>query len=131
MTRRLVWNENGSAEIMSVAELDALLDDLASRAEKGDPFMVELSAENGDLMSLGLGQDMSVLSYTPASLDPPYLASVGEENEENDGVIVFNYAGQETEFPLASAVPTSDAREAFRVFFETGALADNIQWAEV
>jgi hypothetical protein len=71
----------------------------------------------------------AVLSYTPASLDPPYFASPG--HQASDQLLVYNYAGEPTEFAVRQAVPISAAREAFRRFFATGTLPDTIEWEDV
>jgi hypothetical protein len=129
-TPRLRWTPDGDAtEVATVEALDALLDRLSAEAARGRPFMVELIASNGDLLSMGLGRPRSVLSYTPASLDPPYLASHG--GQAGDELLVFDYAGEPTEFPVGQAVPMSTAREAFRRFLVTGTLPDTIEWEDV
>ena len=129
-TRRLRWTPDGDGtEVATVEALDALLDRLSAEAEQGRPFMVELTAGNGNLVSMGLGRPESVLSYTPGSLDPPYYASHG--GRAGDEVMAFDYAGEPTEFPIRQALPMSAAREALRRFFVTGTLPDNIEWEEV
>jgi Immunity protein Imm1 len=129
-TPRLRWTPDGDAtEVATVEALDALLDRLSAEAARGRPLMVELTASNGDLLSMGLGRPKSVLSYTPASLDPPYFASHG--HQASDQLLVYDYAGEPTEFPVRQAVPISAAREGFRRFFVTGTLPDTIEWEDV
>jgi hypothetical protein len=130
---KLVWTEEGDGKIVeSVKELDKILDRLTADAEQGKPFIVELVADNGNVMGIGIGRPQSVLGFMEASFQPPYYASRNREfSNADDEVIVFYYGGHWTEFPIKSAIPIQDAREAFRRFFVTGALPDNIEWEEV
>jgi hypothetical protein len=117
------------APVESVEELDRQLDDLEQKARL-NPLMVDLVACNGDTLSIGLGQDVSVLSWVGASGDPPYYASKGNEATQGE-TIVFSYRDQWSEFPLWSAIPTALARDAMRQFFRTGTLPNNVRWEEV
>ena len=127
LQRTLNWGEN-EVVVSSVQELDALLDSLTVEAEQDTPFMVALSREDESTLSIGLGRPESVASYVPGSLDPPYLVSRGKG--EGDGPVEFFFGGQMTEFPPTSAVPVEAARDALRVFFETGELSPNLDWEE-
>jgi hypothetical protein len=125
--RTLSWDD-GEVAVRSVSELDALLDRLTAEAESGVPFMVTVARPDGATLSIGLGRAESVASYVSGSLDPPYFGSRGDgEREEH---IEFVFGGELTEFPPGSAVPTEAAREALRVFFETGELSPKIGWEE-
>jgi hypothetical protein len=126
--RVLTWDHNEVA-VHSVNELDALLDRLMGEAERDTPFMVTLAREDGSTLSIGLGRPESTASYVSGSLDPPYFASRGD-GEREGRPIEFAFSGEITEFPPWSAVPTEAAREALRVFFETGELSPKIDWEE-
>jgi Immunity protein Imm1 len=127
LQRTLNWGENEVA-VGSVQELDALLDRLTVEAEQDTPFMVALSREDESTLSIGLGRPESVASYVPGSLEPPYLVSRGKG--DGDGPVEFFFGGQMTEFPPTSAVPVEAARDALRVFFETGELSPDLDWEE-
>ena len=127
MQRTLNWEQNEVA-VESVQELDAHLDRLTLEAESELPFMVALAREDGSTLSIGLGRTESVLSYVSASLDPPYFMSRGDVDQ--NGPARFVYSGEMTEFPPWSGVPAESAREALRVFFETGELSPEISWEE-
>jgi hypothetical protein len=125
---KVVWGEDGEAVVAGVDELDELLDRLAREAESGDPFVVELVADDGATLSMGLGRPLSVVDYVSASLDPPYFQSVGQDG--HDEPLVFYYRGEWSEFAPESAIPTEQARAALRRFIESQSLPDNINWEE-
>ena len=70
----------------------------------------------------------TILTYVPSSLDPPYLASIGEE--VGDAVVGFDYMGQLSEFPRRQIIPIATAREVMREYLETGMLSNRIAWEE-
>lgn len=125
---RLVWGTSGQAGVSSVEDLDRLLDRLTRDAKNTEPFIVELVADDGSTLSIGLGRELSVVNYVSASLDPPYLQSVGDGDNQED--LVFYYRSDWSEFALDSAVPAARAKAALRRFFETAELPDNIDWKE-
>ncbi len=129
MPKRLVWADDGKAIVRTVDELDELLDDLEQLATETEPFIVELSAEEGPSITMGVGRSQSVLGYMSGSSKPPYYQSAGRDINEED--MVFFYRGQWTNFPPGSAVATKDGRAALRSFFETEALPDNVVWEEI
>lgn len=124
----LVWGESDEAVVTDADELDALLDRLTREAESGEPFIVELVAGDGASLSMGLGRPLSVLNYVPASLDPPYLQSLGQGDSEEP--LVFRYRGEWSEFAPESAVPTERARAALQQFLNTESVPDSIDWEE-
>jgi len=124
----VIWGEGEEARISSVAKLDELLDELSRQAESEKPFIVELVADNGATLSIGLGQPLSVANFVPASLDPPYMQSLGGDSSTDE--LVFYYQGDYSEFPPESAIPTQQARECLRQFLATGELPNNIAWQE-
>jgi len=124
---QLAWGEDGAAGVESVDDLDRHLDDLTERARE-KPFLAELALANGDSLAIGLGRDESILSWIQGSHDPPYYVSQGDP--EAEGVVVFNYGGQWSEFPKWSLVPIAEAREAMRHFVRTGHRPTNVAWVE-
>lgn len=128
MAPALVWGQSEVA-VPSLQELDALLDRLDAEAERDTPFMVTLAREDGSTLSIGLGRPESTASYVGADGDPPYYMSRGDLGR--DDPIEFFSGGEMTEFAPESAVPAEAAREALRVFYETGDLSPNLDWEEI
>lgn len=124
----VMWGEGGEARVVSIAELDQLLDDLAREAERDKPLIVELISDEGATLSVGLGHPERTVAGFMTSLDPPYLQSWGGDSTAEE--LVFYYAGSYSDYPPESGIPVDQAREALRRFFRTGALPDNIAWQE-
>ena len=126
--RTVGWERN-EVVVGSVQELDALLDRITAEAEAEDlPMLAVLGREDGSTLSIGLGHPYSVLSFVDGSHDPPYYIS--RRDEERTEPVKFVFSGEMTEFPPWCAIPTEQAREAMRHFFETGELSPRLDWAE-
>jgi Immunity protein Imm1 len=125
--RTVGWDRN-EVVVASVQELDALLDRITAEAEADLPMIAVLGREDGSTLSIGLGRPYSVLSFLDGSYDPPYFISRGEE--ERSEPVAFVFSGEMSEFPPWSAIPTEQARESMRHFFETGELSPKVDWVE-
>lgn len=123
-----VTYHGGEAKVSTVEELDAVVTRAHEEALKR-PSMIELVLDSGDAMAMGLGREVTVLSFVPHTLEPPYFASLGDVSAE--GFIDFAYAGQFSEFPRSQAIPVDVGREALRGFFATGNLPQVVAWQEV
>ncbi len=123
---KIQWNGDSEAEVASIAELDALLDQIHST---GCAVMAVVeSPANGDSLAIGLGRTVSVLNFVPGTGDPPYFSSVGAD--ERDESVEFNFMGEQSEFPMRNTISVESARIAMREFFETGKLATSVEWEE-
>ncbi len=91
--------------------------------------MIEIVHRSGNILAFGVGRATSVLSFMRRDLEPPYLASEG--NAQATGVVVFEYAGEYSEFPSWSEVPTDTAIKAAREFVQSGDLPAGVAWREV
>ena len=119
-----------SADISSVEQLDEVVGRLEDEARAGEPFIVELYSEAGDMVSIGLGRPETVISWIACTQDPPYLASRGPWADDGDPV-EFMVGGELTEFAKDTLVDVAQGREALRAFFTTGELPRNVSWQEV
>jgi hypothetical protein len=127
----ITWGDSASeAAVVSADELRGRLIELDQHAV-ARPFIVDVTIDNGDTISIALGREVSVLNFTSASKKPPYLASEGRPPGSCDGVVRFEYFGSMTEFPEWQAISSSDALEAVCSFAAAGILPDNILWSEV
>ena len=124
----LSWN-NHVEDVASLEDVEILLDKI-HRESFGDAAQLAIveSQINGDSLTIGLGSDISVLSFIPGDSNPPYLVSVGEVQGED--VIVFRLMGDWSEFPLKNGIPIQVARAAMRVFCRTGTLSESVQWEQ-
>lgn len=122
------WESGNERKGALSSELDALLDNLHSKCEHCRPMLVAVESSNGDTLTIGVGSELSVLSFVPGSGEPPYLSSVGDRQEQ--GVKVFYYMGEWTEIPKRKLIPYALARQAMRSFVDSGRLTDDIRWEE-
>jgi hypothetical protein len=127
----ITWGDSsGEAAVVSADELRGRLIELDQHASVR-PFIVDVTIDNGDTLSIALGREVSVLNFTSASKKPPYLTSEGRPPGPNDGVVRFEYFGSMTEFPAWQAISSSDALEAVCSFVAAGTLPKNLHWSEV
>lgn len=93
------------------------------------PEMVDIVAQSGAVLTVGLGAEASVLSFAESPERSPYYASHG--NGAGDGTMWFDYHGSPSEFPMEQAVPLSDAMRAAEEFCKTGSRPSTIKWESV
>lgn len=94
---------------------------------KPDPFFAILNAPDGSSLALGLGRELSVLSYTAPEGWPArhVLADVAEE-----GLVNYKFLGHFSEMPVRYAVPLHEALDAAVDFFSSGELSARLQWED-
>ncbi len=69
---KVQWAEDREKHVCSVSELDALLDHLHAEYHGDRAVIVTVEApESGGSLAIGVGRDMTVLNYVPASGSPP------------------------------------------------------------
>lgn len=127
----IAWDGNSDETVsVSVGELRGKLIELNQLAV-ARPFIVDITIDGGDTISVVLGREVSVLNFISASKKPPYLASEGRSPVLEGGVVRFGYFGSMTEFPEWQTIPTNDALEAVYNFVATGTLPGSVAWSEV
>jgi hypothetical protein len=119
------WGEGDRRSVATLAELDAVLDELGQASEL---ILVEVVSPNGSSLAICLGGSETFLNYVPADRDPPYLSSVGDQDAE--GTIEFQFSGEWSECPRRHVVPIASGRDAVRHFFQTSELSSSILWEE-
>jgi hypothetical protein len=122
----LLWREDERSEIRTVQELDELVDRLTLEAKADMPFTVELHTADETLLCIVIGREESHVLFHSATSSPPILSSLGPWDD--DEPIEFTYQEQESSVPKRFTVPIEDAREALRLFYQTGTRPDNIAW---
>jgi hypothetical protein len=127
MAARLAWSESGDAEVQDLSQLRSLLEDL-NRKARHRPFFAVLKLEGVGSLTIGVGREQSVLSYTQASGEPPYPHSVGANPKGGSASIVFDYWEEPTEVPLSAAIPADLAMRAVEFFFLRGELPSFVEW---
>ena len=90
-----------------------------------------LKAQNGNEISFVAGGKESVLCFTYAHQEPPYLASSGRGAEEVPVLTALACMEHHTEYPSTWVIPMAEATGALREFQNTGDLPQGISWVEI
>jgi hypothetical protein len=121
-TPYLLWH-NGKQEVNSLAELDALLDALATTSQD---FSVELCVNNLTALSITVGSNESHVEFYSEIEHPP--VSICKGNRNADGRYLFLHQGEPSSVWKRDCVPIEMARAAMREYFLTKARPNNIPW---
>lgn len=107
------WDDRGPVPIHDLVALNEALDAIANEHPNDDAILVNVYVE-GDQMTIGLGRDVSVVSFTRGCGEPPYwmLGGAGTSG------VLFYYFGTWTEFEGGFVVPMEAARAAVARFVE-------------
>jgi hypothetical protein len=128
---KIRWRDDEDGHLVTCEEELRLAFAEAKQDAARRPLIAEVTLDGGDCLSIGLGREVSVLSYVGASKMPPYFSSQGSAWVRDGEVVVFYYCGHWTEFAPSAAVPIADAVEAVRYFCEHGKLSTLMNWVEV
>lgn len=115
-----------SAADLTEAEADLLLRRLHSKSER--PMLVDVVDGADDVLTIGVGRELSVLTFMRGSGDPPYLTSSGDGTPSAE-TLWFDYDGAETEFDATSLIPLDLALLVVADFLGGAGLA-RVSWRE-
>ena len=117
--------------VTTMAELDRVIDEACEEARAQDTLsIIFLDAANGNILSLVVGGDETVLTFTYGHLDPPYYASRGAATDPLPVMTCYVGLAHHTEFPRTYVVPYVDGLAAAREFAESGSLPQCLHWVE-
>ena len=89
-----------------------------------------VEATEGNTLSLVVGGDETVLSYTHGHGNPPYYASRGADARSNPVLTCYVGLVHHTEFPRKYVIPFEKGLIAAHEFAESGLLPQSIEWVE-
>jgi hypothetical protein len=120
------WSENEpSVAIDSVDDLDCFVDFVESKVKLPTAISVDVHGYRVDLL---VGHEKSFVHMSPEDLSHPYHVTIGNQSA---GVVDFwLHSAHYTQFENRHLVGKGLAREAFRVFFETGCLSPAVEWED-
>lgn len=126
-TPNLHWNYDSKMEIHSLAELDGVLDHIASEIGNGMGFSVEFSMNENTCLLITLGADKSHVEYFQKDGRPPVIPACGDVSEA--GSLTFLHRGEPSSVLLKSCVPVERARQAMRDYYQTGERPASLNWS--
>jgi hypothetical protein len=124
---QLEWSK-GHRSVSSCEELRKLLTEIEVQLQE-HPELVDIVADSGAVLTVGLGAEAAVLSFSADPAHPPYFA--GQGGGEGIGSIWFEYRGTPSEFPMDQILTVADALEAAAEFCNTGVRPSSVKWTVV
>lgn len=131
MKGSLEWDGSARVSVDQESDLRSILAKLADQAASSRPFIVDLVLENGESLSMGVGQNRSVLSYASAEKEPPYYVSRGTTKPYTKQLTEFDYDGEPTQFDDSELIPEREAVDAMCFFLKFGRRAPFVDWRQV
>jgi hypothetical protein len=120
------WSETEpSVDIASVDDLDRFIDFAEAHAEMPIAISVDVHGYRVDLL---VGHEKSFVHMTPDDLDQPYHVTIGGPLE--GGVDFWLHSLHHTWFKGRHLISKAAAREAYRLFFQTGQLSPAVGWEQ-
>ncbi len=132
ITATVQWSEaEPPVEVSTRHELDQALHQVAARCTPGHPIIVAIYA-HGYQVGIGIGLHESFVSIKRPEPDAPEscFITVGGSPAKR-GVVFFFLDTRHTEIPRHNLIPTSQAREVVREFFETGRRSTSVKWEQL
>ena len=127
-THILAWhNAHPEETIETVEQLDQRLDQLDAAYSDDPPILVTITGPLGCL-TIGVGRTQSVLTFSYANNDPPYLIS--RSTTVDDTPVDYFYFGHHSQFVVGNLIPSTVARDAVRQFVQLQALSLQVRWHE-
>lgn len=113
-------------------QLETILKSASDEAQAKNMLgAVILEAENGNLITMVVGGQETVLGFEFDHLEPPYYASRGESDEDQPVLTCFLTFEHHTEFRRRNVIPYADGLKAVAEFLDSGELPTYINWEEV
>src|SRR5689334_2863134 len=114
----LQWKDNESHEVLSMQQLNQMLDEVAVEHGEKNPALVQLQAPTGEILVIGISGEQCALDHIAAG-GWPAQHSLGEPTEET---ITYRMGSYDSEMPKAYAIPRELARKAVEHFYLSGQL---------
>lgn len=128
MIPMLVWHEHENYEVHTLDALDRLIDQLDRDGRETTPFAVSLQVNPQSELCIVVGCEESHVEFYAADQSPLVVGCT--DPWDDDLLIAHSYRGHYSEMPRRYCVPIADAREAMRLYFQTGKRPENQRWNE-
>ena len=131
-TSTLRWSEEEPPVTISTGhEFDQALHKVAARCTTEHPIIVALYVHDYEV-GIGLGLPESFVNIKSWERGTPEssLITVGNDRAQR-GADFFFLDKHHTEIPRRNLIPTAQARQIVREFFETGSRSTSVKWEEL
>ena len=106
--------------------------DAAAEARAQDLLLIVFVEDPaGNSLSIVLGSDETVLTFTYHHLDPPYLVSKGESELEEPVLTAYGSFRHHTEYPRNWVIPLDVGIAAVHEFVLSSVPPENVEWDDV
>jgi len=127
----IVHDAEERVRVSTASELDAVINMACEEARAQKMLnIVFLEAANGNVLSLVVGGDDTVLSFIHGHRNPPYFASRGAEASTHPVMTCYVGLVHHTEFPRKYIIPFEKGLIAAHEFAESEVLPQSIEWIE-
>ena len=127
-----IREDAGPLKVEDDNQLDEVLRTATEEARKsGTVGAILIEAANGNVITMVVGGDETVLGFDYGHHDPPYYSSRGPSNEDEPILTCRLTLQHHTEFPRKCVIPIADGVKAIRQFLHSGDLPACINWEEV
>jgi hypothetical protein len=114
------------------SQLDEVLHEAAKEAQSHKVLgAVLIEAANGNVITMVVGGEDTVLSFDYADRNPPYYSSRGASDADEPMLTCYLTMQHHTEFPRKYVIPVADGVNAVRQFLDSGNLPTCLNWEEV
>jgi hypothetical protein len=93
--------------------------------------LVLIEANKGNVITMVVGGDETVLGFDYGEPNPRYYASRGASDADAPIVTCYLTMQHHTEFPRKYAIPLADGLKAVRQFLDSDDLPTCIKWEQV
>jgi hypothetical protein len=120
-------NPMNGERLASASHLVELLDELRSSRQ---PFMCQLIADNGSMLTVGSASDGGCVQHSPSDGGSPYFMAVGS-SEANMGEVEFAVGGTATPIDRRYCLPFKQVKNICSYFLQTGDRSPSVTWEEI
>lgn len=132
MLQGRIREDAGPLKVEDDNRLDEVLRTATEEARKsGTLGAILIEAANGNVITMVVGGDETVLGFDYGHHDPPNYSSRGPSNEDEPILTCRLTFQHHTEFPRKCLIPIADGVKAVRRFLDSGDLPACINWEEM
>jgi Immunity protein Imm1 len=118
--------------VKDAARLDEVLAQVTEDPRRrGILGAVLIEADNGNVVTMVVGGDETILGFDYGEPNPRYYASRGASDADAPTVTCYLTMQHHTEFPRKYVIPVADGVRAVRQFLHSADLPTCIKWEEV